>query len=417
MTEKIIEIGLRGIRKVERLRALRPDVVDQLKESMRTQGLLQPIVVRPRGEMGGYFLVAGEHRLEAAKGLEWEAIGATVIEDLDADHALLAEIDENLVRADLGPAERALHTAKRKEIEERIGLASKHGGDRKSVTGKSSSQNGNLQSFVAKTAKATGKSTRAVARDATRGKNVKVLAKVIGTSLDKGEELDALAKLPEASQQALAARAKAGEKVSAKAQVKKERRQEREAELSAKQTAFPEARFGVILADPEWRFEVWSEKGMLAVADNHYPTSTLDAIKARDVPSIAADDCVLFLWATVPMLPQALMVMEAWGFDYKSHCVWAKDRVGTGYWFRNKHEILLVGTRGDVPAPAPGTQVASLIEAAVGEHSAKPEAFLEIIEAYFPSLPKIELNRRGPARPGWSAWGNEAVGEGPDGAP
>jgi hypothetical protein len=87
-----------------------------------------------------------------------------------------------------------------------------------------------LKSFVAKTAKATGQSRQTVQRDATRGKNVKVLTQVIGTSLDKGEELDALAKLSEASQQALAARAQTGEKVSAKTQVKKERRQEREAE-------------------------------------------------------------------------------------------------------------------------------------------------------------------------------------------
>jgi N6-adenosine-specific RNA methylase IME4 len=112
---------------------------------------------------------------------------------------------------------------------------------------------------------------------------------------------------------------------------------------------------------------------------------------------------VLFLWATVPMLQQALQVMSAWGFKYKSHFVWIKDRIGTGYWNRNKHELLLVGTRGKIPAPAPGTQCESAIEAAVGRHSAKPECFLELIERYFPTLPKIELNRRGPSRPGWSA--------------
>jgi N6-adenosine-specific RNA methylase IME4 len=64
-----------------------------------------------------------------------------------------------------------------------------------------------------------------------------------------------------------------------------------------------------------------------------------------------------------------------------------------------------------VPAPAPGTQWESVIEDAVGAHSEKPEWWLELIEAYFPNLPKIELNRRGPARPGWDAWGNEAVAE------
>jgi len=196
----------------------------------------------------------------------------------------------------------------------------------------------------------------------------------------------------------------AAEKMAAK----RERREEREVELAAQLTALPGKKYGVILADPEWRFEPYSrETGMDRAADNHYPTSELEEIKARDVPSIAADDCVLFLWATAPMLPQALNVMQSWDFDYKSHFIWAKDRIGTGYWSRNKHEILLIGTRGNVPAPAMGTQFASLIEAPVGRHSEKPEIFYEIIEAYFPSLPKIELNARH-ARSGWAAWGFEA---------
>ena len=82
---------------------------------------------------------------------------------------------------------------------------------------------------------------------------------------------------------------------------------------------------------------------------NHYPTMSLEEIKALDVAAIAADDCVLFLWATAPMLPQALEVMAAWGFAYETQFVWVKDRVGTGYWFRNRHELLLVGVKGENP--------------------------------------------------------------------
>lgn len=189
---------------------------------------------------------------------------------------------------------------------------------------------------------------------------------------------------------------------------KKERRAERERELAARQTALPDKRYGVIYADPEWRFEVYSrDTGMDRAADNHYPTSSTEEICNRPVADIAADDCILFLWATVPMLPDALRVMDAWDFQYKSHCIWAKDRIGTGYWFRNQHEILLVGTRGNVPAPAMGTQVESLVDAPVGRHSEKPEKFYQLIEQYFPNLPKIELNARA-ARPGWDAWGYEA---------
>jgi N6-adenosine-specific RNA methylase IME4 len=191
---------------------------------------------------------------------------------------------------------------------------------------------------------------------------------------------------------------------------KQEKRETRERELAVNQRALPQRRYGVILADPEWRFEPYSRvSGMDRAPENHYPTTDTTGIAERDVASIAADDCALFLWATAPMLEDGMRVMRAWGFLYKSHFIWNKNRIGMGYWNRNKHELLLVGTRGDIPAPAPGTQWDSVIDADVGEHSAKPEVFLELIESYFPNLPKIELNRRGPARAGWDAWGLEAA--------
>lgn len=185
---------------------------------------------------------------------------------------------------------------------------------------------------------------------------------------------------------------------------KKRRRAERERELAEKVTAVVGC-YGVIYADPPWRFEPYSrETGMDRAADNHYPTMDLEAIKELEVP--AAEDCVLFLWATVPMLPQAIEVMQAWGFEYKSHFVWAKNRIGNGYWNRNCHELLLIGTCGDVPAPAPGDQYASVIQASVAEHSVKPFHFREIIEDMFPNLPRIELFAR-ERFDGWAYWGNE----------
>jgi N6-adenosine-specific RNA methylase IME4 len=198
--------------------------------------------------------------------------------------------------------------------------------------------------------------------------------------------------------------------------VKAQKRAEKERKLGGLQLALPEKKFGVIVADPPWAFEPYSrETGMDRAADNHYPTSDVERIaQSHPVESIAADDCVLFLWATVPMLSDAMWLINRWGFAYKSHCIWAKDRVGTGYWFRNAHELLLVGTKGNIPAPAPGTQYPSLIEGRVTKHSTKPEVFLEMIETLFPTLPKIELNRRGPARPGWTAWGNELEDSGAD---
>lgn len=238
-------------------------------------------------------------------------------------------------------------------------------------------------------------------RDAIKA-NPGIVKEVLGEIIARGDEPTRAA-----LKKAIAPTVKA---IRAEAQAeKKERRAERETTLAGKIRALPSEKFGVIVADPEWLWESYSEEtGMDRAAANHYPTSSTEIIAQRDVPSIAATDCVLFLWATAPRIEDALFVMREWGFTYKSMAVWVKDRVGTGYWFRNRHEILLVGTRGNVPAPAMGDQFDSVIEAPVGEHSAKPERSLEIVEAYYPNVPKIELNRRGPARPGWSAWGNEA---------
>jgi len=85
--------------------------------------------------------------------------------------------------------------------------------------------------------------------------------------------------------------------------------------------------------------------------------------------------------------------------------VWLKPRAGTGYWFRNGHELLLVSTRGDVPAPAPGEQYGSVIELATSEHSDKPAAFAEMIEEMFPNAALLEMFARAP-RLGWDVWGN-----------
>ena len=191
---------------------------------------------------------------------------------------------------------------------------------------------------------------------------------------------------------------------------KQERRAQLEAELGARLRALPQKLYGVFYADPGWRFEPYSRvTGMDRAADNHYATETLAEIKKLDVSGIAAPHSVLFLWATWPMLPQALEVMDAWGFAFKSGLPWVKDCIGTGYWFRCQSELLLVGTRGRIPAPAPGTQWPGLISAPAREHSRKPVEVYELIEAYFPNLPKIELYARvATCRPGWDHWGAEA---------
>jgi N6-adenosine-specific RNA methylase IME4 len=191
------------------------------------------------------------------------------------------------------------------------------------------------------------------------------------------------------------------------------RRAERERVLGAKQRAMPTRKYGVIYCDPPWRFEPYSrETGMDRAADNHYSTMATSEIMAMapQIEGIAAKDCVLFLWATGAMCDQAFDLMRAWSFKYKSQYVWIKDRSATGYWNRNRHELLLIGTKGNIPCPAMGTQPESTIFAAKGRHSAKPAEVRDMIMEQFPSLPRIELFARERV-PGWDCWGDEVPSE------
>ena len=393
----------------------RPDLVERLANSIAEIGLINPITVTKDEHHDIYHLIAGRHRLEAVKKLKWDNIQATILEGIDALEAEQIELCENLIRNELTAAQQSIHYARLKEIAEiryrlKAGRPKSDSEEENSPTfGGKLSETKHANSAYA-VAKETNRSSTAIERDARRVKNIPEIASTIGTSLDTGVELDALASLPEDMQRGLLARALAGEKVSARGELKKIEREEKERILGEKQMSFPQGKFGVVLADPAWSFQTYSEKGMDRSADNHYPCQSVEDICSWPVSGITDKNCVIFLWATVPMLPQALKVMEAWGFEYKSHVTWVKDRIGTGYWFRNQHELLLVGTKGNVPAPAPGSQFPSIISAPVAEHSVKPDDFYRIIENYFPNLKKLELNARR-RRDGWESYGNEVPEE------
>lgn len=171
--------------------------------------------------------------------------------------------------------------------------------------------------------------------------------------------------------------------------------------------------YPVVYADPPWRFPVWSEEtGRNKSAENHYPTMPTEEICGllAQLGGVAAKDAVLFLWATNPMLLDGLRVMQAWGFTYKSHWIWDKEVAGTGFWGRDRHELLLIGTRGAAVAPLPGTQPETVHREKKGRHSAKPEFFASTISQLYPGIAKIELFARA-ARPFWDVWGFEAAGD------
>lgn len=172
--------------------------------------------------------------------------------------------------------------------------------------------------------------------------------------------------------------------------------------------------YRAISADPPWHFRVWSAKGEDRSPD--YSIMSLGDIKALPVADLAAPDCALFLWATNPMLPQALEVMKAWGFTYKSVAfTWAKTtprstpeqtkyHIGLGYWTRANTETCLLGVRGKPKRIA--RDVRQLIVAPRQEHSRKPAQFYSSVQRLVEG-PYADLFSR-ESREGWMAWGNQA---------
>lgn len=171
-------------------------------------------------------------------------------------------------------------------------------------------------------------------------------------------------------------------------------------------------KYNVILADPPWSFRAWSSKGMGRSAEQHYPTMRLEDIKALPVSDLAAGDCVLFLWATFPMLKEALEVIDTWGFTYKTVAfTWVKENRkspglfwGLGYWTRANAEVCLLATRGSPKRQS--AAVHQVILSPVEQHSKKPDAVRERIVALMGDVTRVELFAR-QETPGWDVWGNE----------
>lgn len=173
----------------------------------------------------------------------------------------------------------------------------------------------------------------------------------------------------------------------------------------------PAGGFGLIMADPAWKSEMWSDKGLKKSPEAHYATMPVDQICAMPVEMLAGRDCLLWLWARGSQLKDAIAVLEAWGFELKTMGWWpkmtpkGKQTFGPGYILRNAGEPFLIGTRG---APKTTKSVRDTIFGIRREHSRKPEeAYAEAVQL-MPNVQRLDLFSR-QRREGWAAWGDELV--------
>lgn len=171
----------------------------------------------------------------------------------------------------------------------------------------------------------------------------------------------------------------------------------------------PALSFDLIVADPPWRFRTWGEHNQSKSASRHYELMQTQDILQIPVEMLAQRDCLLLLWATAPMLPQALATMRAWNFTYKSNIVWrkttasGKTRMGTGYWARSMHEQVLIGCIGK---PRKFSALPSHFDGVAREHSRKPEEFYNLVERHTKGARRLDLFSR-ERREGWASWGFE----------
>ncbi|PZQ46333.1 MAG: hypothetical protein DI551_05305 [Micavibrio aeruginosavorus] len=189
----------------------------------------------------------------------------------------------------------------------------------------------------------------------------------------------------------------------------------------------PLRKFGVILADPAWKYDLYSPRGEAKAPQAHYECMSLEEMKGMrdDVIFATGKDCVLVMWATFAMLDQALELLHSWGFKYCTGGAWqkvtknGKKSIGTGYVFRSSAEIFLIGTHGspkiknkstrntlitgDVPQDL--KELCISVFSQVREHSRKPDEMYELIEGLFDG-PYLELFARN-TRKNWESCGNE----------
>lgn len=163
----------------------------------------------------------------------------------------------------------------------------------------------------------------------------------------------------------------------------------------------------VLIADPPWCFKVRSAKG--SKKSPKYDTMSFDELAALGptVRGLAGKHAYLAMWSTAPHLAQAMALLSAWGFEYKTWRAWQKNRLGTGYHCRSNAEILLIATRGSPGVPG-GAKRRTLFsgEPLANKHSSKPDEVHDWLEAGFPCAKRIELFARR-WRDGWWCIGGD----------
>jgi N6-adenosine-specific RNA methylase IME4 len=349
----------------------------ELAQSMADIGLLQPIGVTPDRR-----LVLGERRLRAARDiLGWQEIPATII---PIEEIARGEYHENVIRKNFSLSEMV---AIKRSVE--AGLAARVGRPPKQerrenapafTTGRTMD---NAAAYLSKT---TGRS-------------------ITGRTLDKAEAIVKAAEAEPAKYGKLRADMDRSGRVEAPYRRLKNLRQAEVIRIE-KPPLPGRGPYNVISLDVPWPFDP-SDPDPEGDGRRPYPTMTLDAIKALPVASLASPNAILWLWTTNFHMRAAYEVLDAWGFRHVTTLTWDKGRIGRGRWLREQTEHCLMAVCGKPTVTL--TNQTTLIRERAREHSRKPDAFYDLVEALCPAPRYAGLFERGPAPLNWDFHSDELI--------
>jgi N6-adenosine-specific RNA methylase IME4 len=180
------------------------------------------------------------------------------------------------------------------------------------------------------------------------------------------------------------------------------------------QIPFPDKKYQIIYADPPWTYadKLGTKNASMGGYDKYYTGMELEDLKKLPVGSLADENCVLFLWVTMPLIKEGLSVIDAWGFQHKTTAfTWVKQNLksdtifkGVGRWVMGNAELCLLATKGKPKRCSKA--VSQIIISHRREHSRKPDEARARIVQLMGDIPRIELFARQKTE-GWDVWGNE----------
>jgi len=363
-------------------------VTDDLLASVKSKGVMVPLTITSEN-----VIISGHRRYEAAKmaGLEIVPVGIATFEN---------ELDELEAIIEFNRQREKTFVQKMKEAEALEGIVKKRLEEKMKA---GFNQHSPVEIFP----QAEPEKTRDKVAQQTgigSGKTYEVAKKI----WNKAKEGDESAKIAVSKIEKGELTIHGAKKELEKEQKVEQKRQERDVKNAEVMKIIESgalehvSEFEIVLADPPWRYD-FSETECREI-ENNYPTATIEDICSH-APKTTPDS-ILFLWATAPKLREAMQVVDAWGFTYKTHAVWDKCKIGMGYWFRGQHELLIVATKGKASPPIAESRVSSIFKESRTEHSKKPDCVYEWIESAFVSYKKLEMYARS-NRPGWKSWGAE----------